>query len=213
MKCEEFETIGLDAERDASLSKEERAAIAEHAGACSRCAALQDSWEVARTELRGLAEETILAQAPARVEMRLRQEFRTQHATVKLRRTGVIAAWALAAAALLVGAVSLMNWHNPKVWVSPTPSVTSRNTSAGTASTTDDGQPDNEALMADDFTLLPGALATDTADASILRVRMQRSDLGALGLPVNEERATEWIQVDLLVGDDGLPQAVRLPQE
>src|ERR1700741_4874714 len=126
MKCEEFETIGLDAERDASLSKEERAAIAEHAGACSRCAALQDSWEAARAELRGLAEETILAEASPRVEMRLRQEFRTQHVTVKLRRTGVIAAWGLAAAAVLVGAVSLRSWRNPRVHVSPTPPVESR---------------------------------------------------------------------------------------
>ena len=213
MKCEEFETIGLDAERDASLSKEERAAITEHAGACSRCAALQDSWEAARTELRGLAEETILAQAPPRVEMRLLQEFRTQHVTVKLRRTGLISAWALAAAAVLVGAASLANWRNHKVQVSPVPSMESRNASAVVASATNDAQPDEETLIADDFTLLPGALATDTADASILRVRMQRSDLGALGLPVNEERATEWIQVDLLVGEDGLPQAVRLPQE
>jgi len=64
-----------------------------------------------------------------------------------------------------------------------------------------------------DFTLLPGALPADTADAAILRVRMQRGSLGALGLPVNEELAGEWIQVDLLVGNDGLPQAVRLPQE
>jgi len=76
---------------------------------------------------------------------------------------------------------------------------------------------DSEALMADnelsDFTLLPGSLPADTMDAAILRVRMQRSSLGALGLPVNEERAGEWIQVDLLVGNDGLPQAVRLPQE
>jgi hypothetical protein len=64
-----------------------------------------------------------------------------------------------------------------------------------------------------DFTLLPGTSPADTLDAAILRVRMQRSSLGALGLPVNEERAGEWIQVDLLVGNDGLPQAVRLPQE
>lgn len=213
MKCEEFESIGLDAERDASLSKQERAAITEHAGACSRCAALQDSWEAARTELRGFAEETILAQAPPRVEMRLRQEFRTQHVAVKLRRTGMIATWALATAALLVGAVSLVNWRHHKVQVSPMPSIESRNASAGMAPATNDAQLDEETLMADDFTLLPGALAADTAEASILRVRMQRSDLGALGLPVNEERAAEWIQVDLLVGDDGLPQAVRLPQE
>jgi len=75
---------------------------------------------------------------------------------------------------------------------------------------------ESETLMADnelnDFTLLPGTLPADTADAAILRVRMQRGSLGALGLPVNEERASEWIQVDLLVGNDGLPQAVRLPQ-
>jgi len=42
---------------------------------------------------------------------------------------------------------------------------------------------------------------------------MQRGSLGALGLPVNEESAGEWIQVDLLVGNDGLPQAVRLAEE
>lgn len=61
-----------------------------------------------------------------------------------------------------------------------------------------------------DFTLLPGILPADTDDAAILRVRMQRGALGALGLPVNEDRANEWIQVDLLVGNDGLPEAVRL---
>jgi hypothetical protein len=62
------------------------------------------------------------------------------------------------------------------------------------------------------FTFLPGAFATDSEEAAILRVRLQRGALGALGLPVNEERAAEWIQVDLLVGEDGLPQAVRLPR-
>jgi hypothetical protein len=60
------------------------------------------------------------------------------------------------------------------------------------------------------FTLLPGSLPAETEDAAVVRVRMQRGALGTLGLPVNEERAGEWIQVDLLVGNDGLPQAVRL---
>jgi hypothetical protein len=79
------------------------------------------------------------------------------------------------------------------------------------------GDESDAALVANneltDFTLLPGVLATETDESEILRVRMQRGELGALGLPVNEERAGEWIQVDLLVGTDGLPQAVRLPQE
>src|SRR5260370_7271320 len=52
-----------------------------------------------------------MAQTPARVEMRLRQEFRTRHVTLKVRRRAVIAAWALAAAAVVVGAVSWLNWR------------------------------------------------------------------------------------------------------
>jgi anti-sigma factor RsiW len=228
MKCEEFEAIGLDAERDSSLSEAERAAAREHAATCSHCAALQDSWEAAGTELRAFAEDTVMAQAPARVEMRLRQEFRTQHVTLKVRRTAVLAAWALATAAVLVGAVSWVNWrrnssnvvvNHPKSSQSATNSAASSANSANNRETpaVQPDSADSETLMADnglsDFTLLPGALPADTLDAAILRVRMQRSSLGALGLPVNEERAGEWIQVDLLVGNDGLPQAVRLPQQ
>ena len=233
MTCEEFEAMGLDGERDASLSAAERAAANEHAGTCSRCAALQDSWQAAGVELRAFAEDTAMAQAPPRVEMRLRQEFRTRHVTLKVRRTAVVAAWALAAAAVLVGAVSWINWRKGNSseavnQLKSTPSVTNSagsnansvpNPAAplqGAAAVQQPDSSESETLMADnelnDFTMFPGTLPADTADAAILRVRMQRGSLGALGLPVNEERAGEWIQVDLLVGNDGLPQAVRLPQ-
>jgi len=63
-----------------------------------------------------------------------------------------------------------------------------------------------------DFTLLPGSMPSTLEDATVVHVQMQRAALGALGLTVNEEHAGDLIQVDLLVGDDGLPQAVRLPQ-
>ena len=236
MTCEEFEAIGLDAERDATLSEAERAAAREHASACSRCPALLDSWQAAGVELRAFAEDTAMAQAPARIEMRLRQEFRTQHRTLKVRRAAVVAAWALATAAVVVGAVSWRNWrlsqHEQTVnHLSSAPAANNfpMNNSAAAAnhetpSEIPNGLPQRgsagaaspETLVAGNelsgFTFLPGAVATDTDDAAILRVRMQRGALGALGLPVNEERASEWIQVDLLVGDDGLPQAVRLPQ-
>ena len=236
MTCEEFEAMGLDAERDASLSAADRAAAIEHAGSCSRCAALQDSWQAAGVELRAFAEDTAMAQAPPRVEMRLRQEFRTRHVTLKVRRTAVIAAWALAAAAVLVGAVSWINWRKGSPNEMPnelksTPSVT--NSAGNTANSVPNpvapvqgggavqqrgsaGAAASQTLVAENelsgFTFLPGAVVTDAGDAAILRVRLQRGALGALGLPVNEELANEWIQVDLLVGDDGLPQAVRLPQ-
>jgi anti-sigma factor RsiW len=226
MTCEEFEAIGLDAERDASLSEAQHAAAVEHAASCSRCAALQNSWQAARLELRSLAEETAAAQAPPRVEMRLRQEFRTRHHTLKVRRTAVVAAWALAAAAVLVGAVSWINWRSNQrtsVGSHSNASQTAGNLQGNSATASSNQQSpeqnavaNSETLVADnelsDFTLLPGVLPADTDDAAILRVRMQRAALGVLGLPVNEDRAGEWIQVDLLVGNDGLPQAVRLPE-
>ena len=228
MKCEEFDAIGLDAERDASLSELERAAAREHASACSRCAALQDSWHAARVELKGFADSTAAAETPARVEMRLRQEFRTQHGTMKTRRAAVIAAWALAAAAVLAAAVSWSSWRKnqqeeaARHLAAPTQNDGTKS-GANLQNTANGAQPDSansdsaETLVADNelrnFTLLPGALPAEADNAEIVRVRMQRGALGALGLPVNEERAGEWIQVDLLVGDDGLPQAVRLPQQ
>jgi len=236
MTCEEFEAMGLDAERDASLSAADRAAAIEHAGSCSRCAALQDSWQAAGVELRAFAEDTAMAQAPPRVEMRLRQEFRTRHVTLKVRRTAVVAAWALAAGAVLVGAVSWINWRkgSPNEMPNELKSTRSVTNSAGNTANSvpnpvapgqgggavqqrgSTGAAASQTLVAENelsgFTFLPGAVVTDTDDAAILRVRLQRGALGALGLPVNEERANEWIQVDLLVGDDGLPQAVRLLQ-
>jgi hypothetical protein len=218
MTCEEFEAIGLHVDRDASLSEAERAAAREHLNSCPRCAALQDSWLAARMELRTLAFATSAEQSPSRVEMRLRQEFRTQHHTVKARRTAVIAAWALATAAVVVGAVSWINWRsNQHPGVAGNPMAISGSDGTNQLTPNQDPAANSEMLLADnelsDFTLLPGALLSDTDDTAVMRVRMQRGALGSLGLPVNEEGANEWIQVDLLVGNDGLPQAVRLPQE
>lgn len=213
MNCIEFEEIGLDAERNASLTEAQRVAAAGHAASCPRCGALRDSWEATRLELRSLAQATAPLDAPPRVEMRLRQQFRTQYHTPKARRTAVMAAWGLAAAAVLVGAASWVKWHNSQHnGVARKPNTPAMNPGSSGSNATEGGQ----TLVADnelrDFTLLPGVLPAETDGSAILSVRMQRGTLGTLGLPVNEDRAGEWIQVDLLVGNDGLPQAVRLPE-
>jgi hypothetical protein len=211
MTCEEFERVGWDAERDTSLSAEERAAAFEHATHCPACAALEDSWRAAKLELRAFGAATEAIETPSRVEMRLRQEFRTRHRSLRVRRTAVTASWVLAAAAVILGAVTWVNWRNGQQ-NSQVNSSHAVGTRAATPSDAATGPA--ETLVADsnggDFTPLPGSMVFDSDDASIMRVRMQRGSLSALGLPVNEERASDWIQVDLLVTDDGLPQAVRL---
>jgi hypothetical protein len=218
MKCEEFESIGLERSglRMSELDGALRQSAAEHAARCANCAALQESWQEARIALQALRETTRDAETPQRVEMRLLHEFGMRHRTRKLRTGAFFAAWALATAAVLFAGVSWWNWrltqaHGGNVSAEnvvkpnePSPSMTPAETSEAPT------------LIADnetgDFTLLPGSLPQETDDSAIVRVGMQRGALSALGLPVNEERVSDWIQVDLLVGEDGLPKAVRLPQ-
>jgi hypothetical protein len=219
MNCEQVEGIVLDLGRDAGSDSLENAAALAHLGHCPRCAALQESWDAAREELRALGEETLEVQTPARVEMRLRQEFRARHRTMVVRRSAVVAAWALAAAAIFLGAISTWNWRQARRAEAERQNIAGQNALATIEAA---GQNQGAGILtaglsaADDsgeFTPLPGTTLDETEEAAILRVRMQRGSLGALGLPVNEERAGEWIQVDLLVGNDGLPQAVRMAEE
>jgi hypothetical protein len=220
MKCEEFEAVGLGLGREGSVPNgvdaAERAAAIEHANTCPRCAALQESWQEAQTELRALRATTQDASTPPRVEMRLRQEFRTKHPAVKVRTAAMVAAWALAAAVVVVGVVSVRNWRSAEHPAAQKPAGRTAPAEAAKTNAADSDSANVNVLIADnnadDFTLLPGSLPQETDDPAIVRVRLQRGALGALGLPVNEERAGEWIQVDLLVGEDGQPQAVRLPQ-
>jgi hypothetical protein len=214
MTCEEFSTAGLElgsAESDGVLQNAAR----EHLRECPHCAVLHENWMILRDDLRGLAAETANAEASPRVEMRLLEEFQTKHRTVKAQRSGVILGWSLAAAAALVFAVSGTSWYLHRV-----PSVAgiqsnSRNAAANKGSQ-GAGSEAGEILVASndsgDFALLPDSMPPAPQDATVVHVQMQRAALGALGLTVNEEHAGDWIQVDLLVGDDGLPQAVRLPQ-
>lgn len=225
MNCEQFEGIVLDLDRDGSVTPLERAGALAHLNTCSRCAALQESWQAARQELRALGEATVEAQTPARVEMRLLLEFRRRHHQILGRRVVIAAAWAVAAAAVLVGAVSLRNWQRTRTreaarheTVVPAALKKDLPLNAQNGVNNPSGQVNNldNTIASDDnggdFTPLPGVLWAETDQSSVLRVRMQRATLGALGFPVSEDGASDWIQVDLMVGDDGVPQAVRLAQ-
>jgi hypothetical protein len=212
MNCEEFELMGPDA-GSGRLSVAEETAVAGHASACAKCTALAESWDTARNELSLYKDATHAASAPARVEMRLLQELRAQKRPhERMRRTGVIAAWGLAAAAAIVGAVSWQNWRGGK-----NPPVVDKGNNPAVSNSTQGNQNGNAVLVADEdtgaFTPLPGAIPVAVEDGSIYQVRMQRASLSALGLPVNQDGASDWINVDLLVGDDGTPQGVRLHED
>ena len=212
MNCEEFAFEGLDLDLDAEVA--ESAAAREHLRGCPHCAALYESSRTLRADLCELAKLTSDATAPSRVEMRLRQEFRTRHTTDKSRGRVVVASWLLAAAALIVVATSLVLWQRhgvaniagtrqSPVQPSAVHSVATGPELGGTLIAENDGE---------QFALIPGAIPGMLDDTTVVRVQMERGSLGALGLSVNEEHANDVVQVDLLLGADGQPQAYRLPQ-
>ena len=211
-KCEEFELFGLGMDR-ADAQPEETAAAAEHAASCPRCFALLVSWRELKQDLRVLHEATRRESAPARVEMRLKQELRTRRQARVPRRAVKLAAWALPAAAALAAAFGWLHWHYQ---------VSTRiNTKSPRVAAVSQNNPDPTAesiLLATDFdtgdfTQLPGSMPTASSDESILQARVQRGALMQFGLPVAPEQAADWVDVDFLVGEDGQPLAVRLHQE
>jgi len=212
MNCEEFSIAGLD--RDLEADGADFTAAFEHLRNCPHCAALYESSVALRSDLRELAQLTSDATAPSRVEMRLRQEFRTRHTTEKSRGRAVVASWLLAAATLVLVASSLVLWQRhgsvntaktqkPSATPVAVRSVATGPELGGTLIAENDG---------DEFALIPDAIPGMLDDTTVVRVQMERGSLGALGLSVNEEHANDVVQVDLLLGADGEPQAYRLPQ-
>jgi len=212
MNCEEFSIAGLD--RDLDSDGADFTAAVQHLRNCPHCAALYESSLALRADLRELGQLTSDATAPSRVEMRLRQEFRTRHSTQKSRGRVVVASWLLAAATLVLVASSLVLWQRhrgvntaktrqPSATSAAVHSVATGPELGGTLIAENDGE---------EFALIPGAIPGMLDDTAVVRVQMERGSLGALGLSVNEEHANDVVQVDLLLGTDGQPQAYRLPQ-
>jgi hypothetical protein len=228
MNCEEFEILGLDSQRDGSISDDGRERALQHARVCGRCAALGASWATAQAELAALAESSRMLRVPVRVEIRVLQQFRLKHQPRKERRFLQLATWGLAAAAVIVCTFGVWDWHkwrqdslggniasSATAALDAVPSRSTGTPATNAGQITDDSEilmAGNEGSGGNDFIQLPGSSLQEAEDGDVVRVGMERASLAAFGLPVNEDEASDWIQVDLLVGSDGSAQAVRLPE-
>src|SRR6516225_223740 len=199
MTCEDFQMADLDSGLTAEEGPLQQAAR-QHLLECPHCAPLHENWQALRTDLHALGAESREAEAPSRVELRLRQEFRTKHKTLKMRRVALVAAWALAGAAVVLCAITWFNWRlqrgqtaNMQQSRGGQPTIAAGNSTGGNQHVTPAGPELGEVLMASndtgDFTLLPGTMPGSLDDATVVHVQMQRGALGALGLTVNEEHA------------------------
>jgi hypothetical protein len=210
MNCEEFANLGLDAIVYGVGQNFD--AASEHLRACPDCASLYESWQGLNEGLRELGQATAGASAPSRVEMRLRQEFRTIHRTDKNRERAILAGWLLAAATLVLVGGSMFFWRQQHGLDSAKKPVATNDAVQTVANGPELGGTLIAESDGEQFALIPGAMPALQDETAVVRVQMQRGSLGALGLTVNEERANDLVQVDLLVGADGQPQGYRLPE-
>ena len=70
-----------------------------------------------------------------------------------------------------------------------------------------------QAEVVTDFIAVEGTDPAELVDSPILvRVKLPRAALVKFGLPMNQERSSEFVKADVVLGHDGLARAIRFVQ-
>jgi hypothetical protein len=143
----------------------------------------------------------------------LLKEFRQQNAAAS-RRTmrGRLAALGAAAAILLTIGLSFRHGWMPGSSQPASETVASQAAAASQTAPVEVAEnrlPDSQ--DATPFISLPYAADPATLeDGAVVRVVLSRSALASLGLPVTDVGSAEQVPADIVLSEDGAPQAIRL---
>jgi len=197
-----------------------------HAESCDCCTQLLTQSESLDFALHTLAEREACQQVSPRMEQRLLEEFRQRHAQpsrpVRLRPILALGT----AAALLLGlglAFHSRLGHRPATVATAdagskgSEKIAKNDLSESSSTSFEEATNEKEAS---DFESTTGFVSLPYADDSmaseggaIVRVVLSRPALASLGLPVADVGATDRIPADIIVSEDGAPQAIRLVAE
>ena len=184
----------------------------EHVRECPACAALLNRQRTLASGLRTLAGDWRSVEAPVRVESRLRAAFLGQAGLAvshpATRWWVPVATWAMATAAVVVLAMFLARDRQP---VAPAHRTTSNRVQLAAADPPADLETLGDPSDAEgDFIPLPNAARIEpNEDLNLVRVEVPRSAMIALGYAVSEDRASEPVEAEVVLGADGLARAVR----
>jgi hypothetical protein len=205
MNCQEFWNTMPELGRQA----EDR--DCEHVRECPACAALLNRQRTLALGLRRLAADWRSVEAPRRVETRLTAAFLGQAGLTVLRpatRWWVpVATWAMATAAVV--ALAMYLGHSRPVM--PAHRTSSNRVQLAAVEPPADLEMLGDFSDADDdFIPIPNAARIEeNEDLNLVRVEVPRSAMIALGYTVAEERASEPVEAEVVLGADGLARAVR----
>jgi hypothetical protein len=216
--CIEFGELLPDIDRPGTRGHELSEEIIAHAEICAPCSAMMMEAESLNFDLRRLAESTEGMEAPARVEAALLAEFRRNKSAAtrsKLHRD--LAALAIAAMILLAAGIGIYR-HELNAGGSGTVTTAQNVTSSQTTSENPNAtaaQPAasdaDESEYATSFVPLPYADdPSETQGGSVVRVDLPRASLVSMGVPVAGLNANGHVVADLMLSEDGTPQAIRL---
>ena len=132
--------------------------------------------------LRAVADTDAAAEAPLEIELRLRREFRSRKRTRAVWRL----AWCASAAAVVLVFVGTLHYRQRAAAPAP-PAV--------------------EEVVTEFYPLMDPAPPFERG--RLLRVELPASAMRMVGLPVHAERLSDPVQADVLVGEEGLPRAIR----
>ncbi|HTD44720.1 MAG TPA: hypothetical protein VK687_11085 [Bryobacteraceae bacterium] len=167
--------------------------------------------------LRTLSEQDASKEASPEVETRLRFQFQSRRRRRAWRRAAVLAGTgttAAAAAAMIV--FLIVASHKPPapapVHEVVTQSVVAQPEAAPVAVVkatrhVPKSVPRPQEVVTDFFPLMDPAPPFERGQ--LLRVELPASAMQMVGLPVREDRLAEPVQADVLVGEEGLPRAIR----
>lgn len=231
MDCAEFKEIYHDLDRPGTLGPALRDRALVHAEVCGDCAALLTEAEGLDFALRNLAVYSAGRQAPPRVEAALLQEFRREKARASGRRIQwqISLLGAAAGIALIIGlalhhrivpepiAAQPVATNSTAARTQPGSAEEASSEAVAPAATQSVATPESSASepgddeYSDNFVPVP--YADDPAaleGGAIVRVTLPRSALVSFGLPITEGGDADTVSADLVVAEDGTPQAIRL---
>jgi hypothetical protein len=217
MNCAQFEEVVHDLERPGTEGFAARDSALEHAEECSRCGELLTRVEALESSLHMLQTQAESWRATQQGEEALMEAFRQEKRRTSQRAMGwQVAALGAAAALLLVLGLSL-KYKADHFHVNPSLKSPSAAPQAATPHPGVQEPVETVAITSQDsnnFVPLPYADDPDAVDGgAIVRVELSRSALASLGMPVattDDANDTNTISADLLVSEDGTPQAIRL---
>jgi hypothetical protein len=234
MTCEQFQAVVQDLESRGALDEATSTLARFHAQTCETCGARLAQSRSLMAGLRALEASQAADGAPPRVEAILRSAFLRQK--WEAARAKTMRRWAavgIAAALLLTAGLTSHLLRKSSVpagnarteraaeTVSSLPvsagagAVTpdTARTTGGTVLETNTVEGQNEDDLAADFVPYPpGGSILPFESAQIVRVNLPGSALVAMGYPIDGDRAGDRFTAEVLVGEDGLPRAIRFPQ-